>query len=74
MAHFANSLSDERNLGIRFQVLVPLQMVGNTRFLQHVAGAYARREGLLNNWRCVVLDGDWLDRLARKRLTYTEVL
>jgi GNAT superfamily N-acetyltransferase len=26
--------------------------------------------GLLNNWRCVVLDGDWLDRLARKRLTH----
>jgi NAD(P)-dependent dehydrogenase (short-subunit alcohol dehydrogenase family) len=46
MAHFANSLSEERNLGIRFQVLVPLQMVGNTRFLQHVAGAYARREGI----------------------------
>jgi hypothetical protein len=46
MAHLASSLSDERNLGIRFQVLVPLQMVGNTRFLQHIAGAFARREGI----------------------------
>jgi hypothetical protein len=46
MAHFANSLSDQRKLGIRFQVLVPLQMVGNTKFLQHVAGAYARMEGI----------------------------
>jgi GNAT superfamily N-acetyltransferase len=23
---------------------------------------------LLNNWRCVVLDGDWLDRVARRGL------
>jgi GNAT superfamily N-acetyltransferase len=26
--------------------------------------------GLLNDWRCVVLDGDWLDKLAGKRLTH----
>lgn len=26
--------------------------------------------GLLNNWRCVVLDGDGLERLARKRLPH----
>ena len=26
--------------------------------------------GLLSNWRCVVLDGDWLDGLARKRLMH----
>ena len=29
--------------------------------------------GLLNNWRCVVLDGDGLDRLARKRLSKTSL-
>jgi NAD(P)-dependent dehydrogenase (short-subunit alcohol dehydrogenase family) len=46
MAHFANGCSSERGLGIRFQVLVPLQMVGNTKLLQHVAGAYAQREGV----------------------------
>jgi len=46
MAHDANAIAKERGLGIHFQVLVPLQMVGNTAIVQEVAGAYARRQGL----------------------------
>jgi NAD(P)-dependent dehydrogenase (short-subunit alcohol dehydrogenase family) len=46
MAHYANALANERGLGIHFQALVPLQMVGATALVQQVAGAYAQREGI----------------------------
>lgn len=46
IAHYANSIADERGLGITFQALVPLQMIGNTELVQRVAGAYAQREGV----------------------------
>jgi hypothetical protein len=45
MAHYANEIARERGLGIQFQVLVPMQVIGDTALGQHVAGAYARRQG-----------------------------
>jgi len=46
MAQYANGVASERGLGIHFQVLVPLQMIGDTALVQQVAGAYARRQGI----------------------------
>jgi hypothetical protein len=46
MAQDANAIAHERGLGTRFQVLVPLQMVGDTELIRAVAGAYARRQGI----------------------------
>ena len=46
MAQYANEIAAERGLGITFQVLVPLQMIGNTELIREVAGAYARRAGV----------------------------
>ncbi len=39
MAHSANAVSRERGLGIHFQVILPMQLVGGTAFGQHVAAA-----------------------------------
>jgi NAD(P)-dependent dehydrogenase (short-subunit alcohol dehydrogenase family) len=46
MAHSANAVSREKNLGIHFQVLVPGQLIGGTAFGRHVASAYAEIEGI----------------------------
>ena len=46
MAHYANALASERRLGIRFQVLVPQQIVGETALGHQAASAGARRRGL----------------------------
>jgi NAD(P)-dependent dehydrogenase (short-subunit alcohol dehydrogenase family) len=46
MAHDANGIANERGLGLHFQVLVPMQMIGDTALAQVVAGAYARRQGI----------------------------
>jgi NAD(P)-dependent dehydrogenase (short-subunit alcohol dehydrogenase family) len=46
MAHSANSVSRERGLGVRFQVLVPGQLIGSTALGRQVAAAYARLEGI----------------------------
>jgi NAD(P)-dependent dehydrogenase (short-subunit alcohol dehydrogenase family) len=46
MAQDANTIVGERGLAIRFQVLVPMQMVGQTGIVSEVAGAYARRAGV----------------------------
>lgn len=46
MAHYANGVSEQRELGIRFQVLVPLQMVGATARGREAGEAYARRKGV----------------------------
>jgi NAD(P)-dependent dehydrogenase (short-subunit alcohol dehydrogenase family) len=48
MAQYANDLAREQDLDINFQVLVPLQMI-DTPLIQHVAGAYARRQGVSVN-------------------------
>ena len=45
MAHNANSAAKERGLGIHFQVILPLQLMGATGLGRVVAGAYAEREG-----------------------------
>jgi NAD(P)-dependent dehydrogenase (short-subunit alcohol dehydrogenase family) len=45
MAHNANSLAQERGLELHFQVLLPLQLVGDTSLGHTVAAAYAERDG-----------------------------
>lgn len=46
MARYANGVSDEKNLGIRFQVIVPRQMVLGTGTGDAGASAYARAQGI----------------------------
>ena len=46
MANYANVVSERLGLGIRFQALVPLQMVGDTERGRHAAEAYARWRGI----------------------------
>jgi NAD(P)-dependent dehydrogenase (short-subunit alcohol dehydrogenase family) len=46
MAHYANSVASELDLGIHFQAIVPLQMVGETELGRAGAEAYARRKGV----------------------------
>jgi NAD(P)-dependent dehydrogenase (short-subunit alcohol dehydrogenase family) len=45
MAHNANGIARERGLGLHFQVLLPLQLVGDTALGRTVAGAYAEQDG-----------------------------
>jgi NAD(P)-dependent dehydrogenase (short-subunit alcohol dehydrogenase family) len=42
MARYANGVSEQKGLGIRFQAIVPLQMVGGTGVGDAGANAYAR--------------------------------
>jgi NAD(P)-dependent dehydrogenase (short-subunit alcohol dehydrogenase family) len=46
MAHYANDVATERRLGIHFQVLIPIQIVGETAIGHQGASAGARRRGL----------------------------
>ena len=46
MANYANGVSSELRLDIRFQVLVPMQIVSETRLGLAAAQAYARRKGM----------------------------
>jgi NAD(P)-dependent dehydrogenase (short-subunit alcohol dehydrogenase family) len=46
MANYANSVSTRRSLGIRFQTLVPMQMVAGTGVGDAGAGAYGAQAGL----------------------------
>ena len=46
MAKYANGVSAEKNLGIRFQAIVPQQMVGGTGVGDAGANAYARAMGV----------------------------
>ncbi|HJT98564.1 MAG TPA: SDR family oxidoreductase [Rhodanobacteraceae bacterium] len=46
MAHYANDVSDRLDLGIRFQVLIPRQMIGATERGYEAAQAYGRRRGI----------------------------
>lgn len=46
MAHSANAVSRERELGVQFQVIMPLQLVGGTALGHSVASAYAEIEGV----------------------------
>lgn len=46
MAHNANSVAQERGLDLRFQALLPLQLVGATGLGRTVAAAYAERDGV----------------------------
>ena len=46
MARYANGVSQQTGLGIRFQVLVPMQMVGGTGVGDAGAEAYARAAGI----------------------------
>ena len=46
MAKYANGVSEQQDLGIRFQTIVPLQMVGDTGVGDEGAHAYARAMGI----------------------------
>jgi NAD(P)-dependent dehydrogenase (short-subunit alcohol dehydrogenase family) len=46
MAKYANGVSEQKGLGIRFQVIVPQQMVGGTGVGDAGANAYARAMGI----------------------------
>ena len=46
MAKYANGVSEQKGLGIRFQAIVPLQMVGGTGVGDAGASAYARAIGI----------------------------
>ena len=46
MANYANGVSAQLDLGIRFQVLVPLQMIGETQLGRTAAEAYAKQKGV----------------------------
>jgi NAD(P)-dependent dehydrogenase (short-subunit alcohol dehydrogenase family) len=48
MARYANGVSNQADLGIRFQVLVPQQMVGGTGVGDAGATAYAQASGISN--------------------------
>ena len=46
MAKYANGVSEQKGLGIRFQTIVPLQMIGDTGVGDAGANAYARAVGI----------------------------
>jgi hypothetical protein len=46
MAQYANGVSSELDLGIRFQSLAPLQVSGDTDLGRNAAEAYAKRKGI----------------------------
>src|SRR6266446_10641059 len=46
MANYANGVSEQKDLGIRFQAIVPQQMVAGTGTGDAGAGAYARAMGV----------------------------
>lgn len=46
MAHQANAVARDRQLGISFQVLVPTQLIAATELGRSVAAAYAQVEGI----------------------------
>lgn len=46
MASYANGVSDELGLGIKFQAILPRQLIGDTELGRAGAAAYARRKGV----------------------------
>ena len=46
MAKYANGISEQKGLGIRFQAIVPLQMIGGTGVGGEGSRAYARVAGI----------------------------
>src|SRR3984957_18311486 len=46
MARYANGVSEQKQLGIRFQAILPMQIIGGTGVGDAGAGAYARAFGL----------------------------
>jgi hypothetical protein len=46
MARYANGVAEQKKLGIRFQAIVPLQIIGGTGVGDAGANAYARATGV----------------------------
>src|SRR5712671_1235335 len=46
MARYANGVAEQKKLGIRFQAIVPLQIIGGTGVGDAGAGAYSRAMGI----------------------------
>jgi NADP-dependent 3-hydroxy acid dehydrogenase YdfG len=46
MARYANGVAKQKGLGIRFQAILPMQIIGGTGVGDEASGAYARSMGL----------------------------
>ena len=46
MVQYANQVAIQRSLGIRFQAILPMQIIGDTNLGQQAAGAYAKRKNI----------------------------
>jgi hypothetical protein len=46
MAKYANGVAEQKRLGIRFQAIVPLQIIGGTGVGDEASAAYARAMGV----------------------------
>jgi NAD(P)-dependent dehydrogenase (short-subunit alcohol dehydrogenase family) len=46
MARYANGIAKQKGLGIRFQAILPMQIIGGTGVGDEASGAYARSMGL----------------------------
>ena len=46
MTKYANGISEQKGLGVRFQAIVPMQMIGGTGVGGEGARAYARAAGV----------------------------
>ena len=46
MAKYANGIRQQNGLGIRFQAIVPMQVIGGTGVGEEAAGGYARAMGI----------------------------
>jgi len=46
MAKYANGIAKQKGLGIRFQAIVPLQIIGGTGVGDEASSAYARATGI----------------------------
>lgn len=46
MADYANGVAQALHLDVRFQAMVPMQIIGDTELGHAAAGAYARRKGI----------------------------
>ena len=70
MAHSANAVSRERELGLHFQVLVPSQVIPGTALGHQVAAAYAAIEGVsveehvLKRYGSILRPGEVAERVA----------
>jgi len=71
MTQYANQIAQEKSLGIRFQTLVPMQMIAETNLAQTVAGAYAKLQDLTVEEYVEARYGEPLTAVGFAKLTHT---